>query len=205
MRGPAGQVVDRAREERAGAPRRRRLSKAISAQRPLTADRGNSEAVAMTRPRPIPWQRRLAHLALGCGVAPALLACGGTLDAGSDRDLEQLPVNAQNPLILSNDGVNDNWHGEYALLLARGNGNNLAGIIVSTGGAWSDLDANVSGWQELVARARESGLLNPPDPVRSPSQPLRRPGDGAVESTQANDSEGARFIVRTSAELAEPG
>jgi hypothetical protein len=158
----------------------------------------------MTPPRPIPWQRRLARLAFGCGVAPALFSCGGTLDAGSDREAGQLPVSADNPLILSNDGVNDNWHGEYALLLARGNGNNLAGIIISTGGTWSDLDANVSGWQELVARARESGLVNPPDPVRSASQPLRRPADGTVESTQANDSEGARFIVRTSLELAEP-
>jgi hypothetical protein len=104
---------------------------------------------------------------------------------------------------LSNDGVNDNWHGEYAMLLARGAGSTLAGIIVSTGGMWSDLDANVSGWQGLVTRARESGLGNPPDPVRSASQPLRRPADGAIASTTANDSEGARFIVRTSMALAQ--
>jgi hypothetical protein len=157
----------------------------------------------MTRKRPIPRQRRLARLAFRCGIAAALFSCGGTLDAGSDRETEQLPVDARNPVILSNDGVTDNWHGEYALLLARGNGNTLAGIIVSTGGSWRDLDVNLSGWQELVARARESGLGNPPEPVRSASQPLRRPVDGTIESTQANDSEGARFIVRTSMELAQ--
>jgi hypothetical protein len=159
----------------------------------------------MTTARALAGQPRLARHALACVAAATLLACGGTLDAGSDRQPDSLPVNAQNPLILSNDSVNDNWHGEYAMLLARGGGNTLAGIIVSTGGMWGDLDANIGGWQELVTRARESGLSNPPDPVRSASQPLRRPADGTIESTAENDSEGARFIVRTSMDLAQPG
>jgi hypothetical protein len=69
---------------------------------------------------------------------------------------------------------------------------------------WSDLDANFRGWQELVTRGRESGFPNLPDPVRSASQPLLRPTDGSIESTAPNDSEGARFIVRTSIVLAKP-
>jgi hypothetical protein len=126
------------------------------------------------------------------------------LDAGSDRPREALPVNHENPVILSNDGPWDNWHGEYAVLLAHAGGPPLAGIIVSTGGTWSDLDANFSGWQELVSRARASGLVNVPDPMRSASEPLARPDDGDIDSTVANDSDGARFIVETSLVLSRP-
>ena len=107
-------------------------------------------------------------------------------------------------LILSNDGPSDNWHGEYAVLLAHAGGPALAGIVVSTGGMWFDLDANFNGWQELVTRARESGLASVPDPIRSASAPLERPDDGNIDSTAANDSEGARFIVQKSSELSRP-
>jgi hypothetical protein len=139
---------------------------------------------------------------LACGAVLFAVGCGGTLDAGSDVLGEQLPVGPKNPIILCNDNVYDNWHGEYALLLAVANHQPLAGIVVSTGSQWQDLDANVSGWQGLVARARESGLTNVPDPVRSAGPILRRPTDGTIESTVANDSEGARFIVETSRRLA---
>ena len=142
----------------------------------------------------------VARAAFACGL-PVLVACSGTLDAGSDRPRETLPVGPENPVILSNDGPYDNWHGEYAVLLAHAGGPALAGIVVSTGGAWFDLDSNFSGWQELVTRARESGLASIPDPIRSPSAPLERPDDGNVDSTAANDSEGARFIVQKSSEL----
>jgi hypothetical protein len=139
-----------------------------------------------------------------CVLALLVVACGGTLDAGSDRLPERLPVNAQNPVIISNDGAYDNWQGEYAILLARGGGPMLAGIIVSAGGIWHDFDANLSAWQELVTRARESGLANVPEPILSESQPLRRPEDGSIGSTTANASAGAHFIVDKSAELARP-
>jgi len=114
-------------------------------------------------------------------------------------------VGAENPVILSNDGAYDNWQGEYAVLLAHAGGPALAGIIVSAGGMWSDVDANVSGWQTLVTRARESGLPNVPDPLRSASQPLERPSDDVIESTVANRSDGALFIVDTSSRLSRPG
>src|SRR5262245_54567702 len=143
MRGAAHQVVDRSWKNGAGPPCHRRLSRAFSAQRALAACRGTNEALPMTL---------AAYRALGCCVAFALLACGETLDAGTDQEL---PVNAQNPVILSNDGVYDNWQGEYAMLLTRGGGSALAGIVVSTGGLWNDIDANFSGWQELVSRAGE--------------------------------------------------
>jgi hypothetical protein len=133
------------------------------------------------------------------------MACGGTLDAGSDRPRETLPVGPDNPVILTNDGPYDNWQGEYALLLAQAGGPSLAGLVVGTGGLWSDLEANFGGWQELVTSARESGLVNVPDPIRSASQPLVRPDDGDIDSTAPNDSDGARFIVETSSRLAQAG
>jgi hypothetical protein len=149
-------------------------------------------------------QQAIARLVCGC-VSTTVLACGGgTLDAGSNRAPERLPVGPQNPVILANDGPYDNWHGEYALLLAQAGAPTLAGIVVSAGGAWFDLEANFSGWQELVTRARESGLLNVPDPIRSTSQPLQRPGDGNIDSTVPNDSEGARFIIEASSRLGRP-
>ncbi|HEX6278334.1 MAG TPA: hypothetical protein VFZ53_35050 [Polyangiaceae bacterium] len=132
-----------------------------------------------------------------------VVACGGTLDAGSNRK-ETLPVGPENPVIVTNDGPSDNWQGEFALLLARAAGRPLAGLLVSAGGSWYDLDANVAGWQDLVDRARQSGIGDIPDPIRSASAPLVKPGDGAIDSTTPNDSEGARFIVETSLSLGRP-
>jgi hypothetical protein len=140
------------------------------------------------------------------GVLAFVAACGGTLDAGFDLDLEPelLPVGPENPVILTNDGPIDNWHGEYAVLLAHAGGPPLAGIVVSTGGVWGDLEANFEGWQELVQRARASGLANVPDPISSPAETLKRPSDGDVDATVPNDSAGARFIVETSLRLSRP-
>lgn len=148
--------------------------------------------------------RAIGRRVLACASSTLLLACNGTLDAGENRPRETLPVGPENPVILSNDGPYDNWQGEYAALLAQANGPTLAGIVVSTGGIWSDLDANFSGWQELVTSARESGLQNLPDPIRSASAPLVRPVDGDIDSTAPNDSDGARFIVETSSRLGRP-
>jgi hypothetical protein len=159
----------------------------------------------MKRPLPAAFVLHPRGFAVGAACCLGLAACGGTLDAGSDRAREELPFGPDNPVILTNDNVYDNWYGEYAVLLAHAGGPTLAGIVVSTGSAWVDLDANVNGWQELVSRARESGLTSVPDPVRSAAQTLRRPSDGRIESTVPNDSDGARFIVETSLLQARPG
>jgi hypothetical protein len=155
-------------------------------------------------PRLSPRPRFPRLLAIG-SFSALFTACGGTLDAGSDRTKEPLPVGPANPVILTNDGPSDNWHGEYAALFAHAGGPPLAGIVVSTGGMWSDLEANLGGWQDLVARARASGLTNVPEPITSLGEPLQRPSNGDVDATIPNDSEGARFIVETSARLSRPG
>lgn len=131
-------------------------------------------------------------------------ASTGRTDAGDGQPQGLLPVGPDNPLILSNDGPLDNWQGEYACLFAQAGGPAIVGIIVGSGRTWPNLDENLSGWQDLVTRARDSGLSNLPDPTASSNQPLVRPADGEIASTTPNDSEGARFIVEKSLEVAQP-
>lgn len=148
---------------------------------------------------------RSVRLVLAGSLLSGPIACGsGTLDAGRDNPADALPVGRDNPVIVTNDGAYDNWHGEYAVLLAHAGGPPLAGIVISAGGMWYDLEANFSGWQDFVTRARESGLADVPDPIQSAGPPLQRPENDDIDSTPANDSEGARFIVRVSSELGRP-
>ncbi|MEP7051669.1 MAG: hypothetical protein ABJB12_15005 [Pseudomonadota bacterium] len=140
--------------------------------------------------------------ALACALA--LASCDEQLDAGSSRPHGVLPFDERSPVILLNDGAYDNWDGEYALLLANGGGSKLAAIIVSTGGVWSDINANVAGFRGLVNAARQSGLQDLPDPTTSVNSRLAMPPSGKVEDTQPNRSEGARLIVSLSEQLALP-
>jgi hypothetical protein len=148
-----------------------------------------------------------------CGQSAATLAaalailffasgCTETFDAGSSRPHGLLPVDERNPLVVVNDGTVDNWGIEYAVLLANGGGPKLAGIIVGTGGQWQDIDTNVTGTRNLVAAARASGLKDIPDPIASIGAALAQPTSGAIDDTQPNRSEGARFIVDSSKSLA---
>jgi len=131
--------------------------------------------------------------------------CTQTLDAGSNRPHGRLPVDERNPIVLVNDGAHDNWQGEYAVLLANGGGPPLAGIIVNASRPpGPTLDANVTGWRDLVLAARESGLRNIPDPIASVGPPLVRPASGEIDATPPNRSEGARFIVDASKRLGLP-
>ncbi len=135
-------------------------------------------------------------------VALCAAACTRTYDAGSNRPHGLLPVDERNPLVLLNDGAFDNWGTEYAVLLGHDGGPKLAGIVVGTSGPWPDLETNVAGVRELVLAARDSGLGDVPDPIASVGDVLERPASGEIDETPANRSEGARFIVETSRELA---
>ena len=126
------------------------------------------------------------------------------MDAGSDEPNGVLPVDERNPIILCNDGVTDNWQGEYAMLFASTGGPSLAGIVINDGWPWTDIEENMAGWQELVNAARDSGMEGIPDPLASSSPSLARPEDGDIDSTEPNRSDGARFIVETSAQLSKP-
>lgn len=132
-------------------------------------------------------------------------ACdGGTLDTGHDVPHGPLPIDERNPVILSNDSATDNWTGEYAMLLANQGGPPLAGIIVNPSSYSPDLAANVSGWTQMVAAARSSGLRGIPDVTPSAANTLVRPADGLIESTAPNRSDGAKVIVELSARLSLP-
>jgi len=139
-------------------------------------------------------------------AAIAMLACGSgaSMDAGEDEPRGLLPVDARNPIVLFNDGPYDNWQGEYAILFAGTGVVNLAGIVVNASPAGKILDENMVGWQGMVTAARQSGLSGIPDPLASDSTELVRPTDGQIESTVANGSEGAQFIIDTSKRLALP-
>jgi hypothetical protein len=149
--------------------------------------------------------RRRLSAALVLTLCPLVaVGCGGTLDAGADVPHGLLPVDERNPVIIDNDGPSDNWQGEYALLLAAARRLVLAGIVVNTGGSWSDLDANTAGWNNLVAAARASGMRDIPDPLASAGPSLTRPDDGDIDATTPNGSSGARLIVAASLRLAKP-
>jgi hypothetical protein len=142
---------------------------------------------------------RAAALTLGL-----VLGCSETLDAGWTRPHGLLPVDERNPIVLVNDGVTDNWQGEYAMLLANGGGPPLAGVVVDASPARPDIDANVTGWRDLVAAARQSGLRGIPDPIASVAESLVKPASGRIEDTLPNRSEGARLILARAAELSLP-
>jgi len=138
----------------------------------------------------------MARLLLGLAVL-CVGACAETRDLGTTVPRGKLPVDARNPFVLMNDGVHDNWQGEYALLMANGGGMTLAGIIVNTGGNSPDIDANVTGWRALVTAARYSGMQSP-DPIASIGPSLTRPADSQFASTTPNHSEGAHLILEAS-------
>jgi hypothetical protein len=138
------------------------------------------------------------------GVALTQSGCGGTLDAGRNVPHGSLPVDERNPVIIDNDSANDNWMGEYAVLLANNGGPQLAGIVVCASNYHSDLSANVMGWTKLVNAARASGLENIPDLTASAGAPLKQPSDGQIDSTVPNNSAGAQKIIQLSRELSLP-
>jgi hypothetical protein len=131
-----------------------------------------------------------------------LVACGGTLDAGSDRasDDDQkwgdgFPIDATTPVVLTNDGPIDNWQGEYAVLLAA-TGLDLRGVVVNDSGVWPDLAYNLEGWQSLWDAASASGVQGLPELTSSTGPPLVEPASGQVDDTAPNYSQGAALIVR---------
>ena len=137
-------------------------------------------------------------------LALVVLSCSETRDLGSTVPHGRLPVDERNPIVLVNDGADDNWQGEYAMLLANAGGSKLAGIVVGASPPWPDIEVNIGGWRGLVSAARASGMGAIPDPVASIGAPLVRPASGQIGDTAPNRSEGARLIVDTSTRLSLP-
>src|SRR6478752_7308833 len=129
------------------------------------------------------------------------LSCSETRNLGSSTPHGLLPVDERNPILLVNDGVYDNWQGEYAILLASSGGPKLAGIVVGTSPNSTNIDDNVRGWRKLVEAAKDSGLSDTPEPRASIGDKLVRPANGQIEATSPNFSEGALLINELSKEL----
>ena len=134
----------------------------------------------------------------------ATISCSETRDLGSTNPHGLLPVDERNPIVIMNDGAYDNWQAEYAILLANSGGPKLAGIIVSTGGQWMDLDTNFAAFNDLVGKARSSGLQGIPDPVASNKPPLVRPMSGKINDTTPNQSPGAQLILDSASQFSLP-
>lgn len=133
-----------------------------------------------------------------------MFGCSGVLDAGWDEPFGVLPVDQRNPIVLCNDGAYDDWQGEYALLFANSGGPSLAGIVINDGWPWTNLDENIAGWRQMVTAARQSGLVNIPDPITSSGAALVRPDNGDIDATLPNRSQGARFIIEASKRWSQP-
>lgn len=144
--------------------------------------------------------------ALCLGAVLAAGACGrGTLDAGNDVPHGPIPqVDERNPIIVSQDDWQADWLGELAILFASTGRSPIKGIIVNATPFWKDLEANVRGWRDMLAAARDSGLKNLPEVTPSASTPLTRPTNGQIKSTTPNRSDGAKLIVSLSSELSRP-
>jgi hypothetical protein len=141
---------------------------------------------------------------VGWAIALAASSCSVTRDLGTSEPRGLLPVDERNPILLTNDGPYDNWQGEYAVLLANAGGPKLVGIVVGTQPVYPDIDANLAGWQGMVAAARGSGLVGIPDPIKGSSTPLARPANDDLGTIVPIGSAGAWFIVRESARVAQP-
>jgi len=147
-------------------------------------------------------ERKLSAAAMAVALVGA--GCTEVLDAGSNHSHGILPVDERNPVLLMNDGVNDNWQGEYAVLLASTGTLKLDGIVIGTTPVWSDLQTNIDGWRKLVAAARMSGLAKIPDPIASTGAPLVRPDSGLFDDTAPNRSEGALAILEAATRFSLP-
>ena len=127
------------------------------------------------------------------------LGCSGQLDAGSDVLHGSLPVDERSAVVVINDGGRDNWHGEYAAILASTGRLDLVGLVVNSNAEYPSVDVNVTNYRQMVRAAQVSGMRHIPEPTASIAPTLVRPDSGAIEDTAPNHSEGARLILEAAA------
>lgn len=149
------------------------------------------------------WSKRVTVLVCST-LALSAIGCTESRNLGTSSPHGLLPVDERNPILLINDGVFDNWQGEYAILLASSGGPRLTDIVVGTSPNLPKVETNIEGWRSLVNAAHASGLSDIPEPVASIGEKLARPSNGQIEATIANHSKGAQLIVERSQELSLP-
>ena len=125
--------------------------------------------------------------------------CSSQLDAGSDVLHGSLPVDERSAVVVVNDGGRDNWHGEFAAILASTGRLDLVGMIVNSNAEYPSVDVNVTNYRQMVRAAQKSGMRHVPEPTASIAPTLVRPDSGEIEDTAPNHSEGARLILDAAA------
>lgn len=135
---------------------------------------------------------------------PFALSCSGKLDAGWDTPHGPLPIDERSAMVIANDGGRDNWHGEYALLLAARRQVQLVGVLVNSVTFYPDLELNTAHFRRMIQAARDSGMRHLPDPTASVAPLLVKPASGLIEDTVPNRSEGARLILDAARRYGSP-
>lgn len=133
------------------------------------------------------------------GLALLHAGCSSQLDAGSDVLHGSLPVDERSAVVVINDGGRDNWHGEFAAILASTGRLDLVGIIVNANAEYPSVDVNVTNYRQMVRAAEASGWHHVPEPTASIAPTLVKPNSGVIEDTAPNHSEGARLILEAAA------
>ena len=116
-----------------------------------------------------------------------------------------LPYDRTNPVIYDNDGAIESGYTDvYIMALASAGIINLKGIITTCSYGeeqrqppFSALPevAVVRERQELIEKARRSGLRNIPDAIPGPSLSFKRPSSGRIEDTMPYKTPGSQLIV----------
>jgi hypothetical protein len=125
-----------------------------------------------------------------------------------------LPYDATCPVIYDNDGaIESGFTDIYVMALASARLVSLRGIITTCSygeeGRKPPLSAVpasevVRERQELIEKARRSGMRHLPDATPGPSLSLKRPASGRIEDTVPHDTPGARLVIQQ-ARKAPPG
>ncbi len=117
-----------------------------------------------------------------------------------------LPYDRTCPVIYDNDGaIESGFTDTYLMALASARVIRLRGIITTC--SWGEEQRQppfsplptsevVRERQELIAKARRSGLRNLPDVTAGPSLTLKRPASGRIEETVPYRTPGSRLILR---------
>lgn len=115
--------------------------------------------------------------------------------SSSTEVVDTIPFDNSCPVIYDNDDHRDMYTDEYLFALASAGSINLKGIITSYSGDNYEYNLFVSGRQQIIDKARQSGLINLPDAIAGPFMPLQRPKSNQIEDTHSLNSVAGQFIV----------
>ena len=107
-----------------------------------------------------------------------------------------LPFDKENPVLYDNDDHRDTYTDEYLFSLASAGTIKLEGVITTYSANKPEYDLFVKGRQEIIDKARISGLKNLPDALAGPFTALQRPATNRIEDTKPLRSAASKLIVQ---------